>query len=192
VKRILMAAILLPFLSACASLATVTAAHLPSTAGPTQPAAITEAPSVLPETVVAPSATPAPTRPPVVAQPVPPPAPLMRSATFPIIAIGRRGVSGVVQISQSGSRFVASVSVRGLPTGMPTFHTVHIHAGSCSNPYGGMHLTVLGILGANATGAGSFSSALAGVYVTSGRYVIVYADLTARVIVGCANLAGLM
>ena len=44
---------------------------------------------------------------------------------------------------------------------------------------------------ASESGTGSFSAPLAGIYVSSGRYVIIYAGLAARVIVGCANLATL-
>ena len=115
----------------------------------------------------------------------------MVHGTFPIVGIGRSGLSGLVQVSHSGNGFVATVSVRGLPIGMATAHAVHIHLGSCANPYGGMHLTVLGILGTSAAGTGSLSAPLAGIYVSSGRYVIIYAGLAARVIVGCANLAAL-
>jgi hypothetical protein len=115
----------------------------------------------------------------------------MLSGGFAIIPIGRSNVRGSVQVSQGGGRFVATVSVGGLPTGMATLHTVHIHLGSCANPYAGMHLTVLGILGANGAGAGSFSAPLAGTYLSSGRYLIIYANLEATVIVGCANLGAL-
>jgi hypothetical protein len=175
VKRLVLAALLMLVLSACASLATTSSSRLVAPSGAPIPAPRTPAP------------TP-PTSPPMVAQPPPPPATRMLSGAFSIVAIGRSGVSGSVEVSQSGGRFVATVSARGLPLGMATLHTVHIHLGSCANPYGGAHLTVLGILGTNAGGTGSFSAPLAGTYVSSGRYVIIYASLAARTIIGCANL----
>ena len=47
----------------------------------------------------------------------------------------------------------------------------YLHAGSCANPYGGIHLTVLGLLRADSTGAGMLAAPLAPVYVANGRYV---------------------
>src|SRR5438132_2365991 len=76
-------------------------------------------------------------------------------------------ISGLVQVTDRAGSFLADVSVRGLPKEMSTLHTVHIHAGSCANPYGGIHLTVLGLLRADSTGAGMLAAPLAPVYVRS-------------------------
>jgi len=40
-----------------------------------------------------------------------------------------------------------------------------------ANPYGGIHLTVLGLIRADSTGAGMLAAPLAPVYVANGRYV---------------------
>jgi len=80
-------------------------------------------------------------------------------------------ISGLVQVTDRGGSFVADLSVRVLPAGMLTVHMVHIHAGSCANPYGGIHLTVLGLIRADSTGAGMLAAPLAPVYVANGRYV---------------------
>ena len=116
---------------------------------------------------------------------------MVLTGTFPLIAIGGSHVSGLVQVTDRDGSFVADVSVRGLPPGMSTLHTVHIHAGSCANPYGGLHLTVLGLLRAGPTGAGMLMAPLAPVYVANGHYVIVYANTAPQVILGCANLMAL-
>lgn len=106
------------------------------------------------------------------------------------MAVSGSFVTGVVQISERNGAFAASVSARALPGGS-SLHAVHIHLGSCANPYAGMHLTVLGLLASNAAGAGSLSAPLAPVYVSAGHYVIVYSNASPQVIVGCANLAPL-
>jgi hypothetical protein len=114
---------------------------------------------------------------------------MVLSRNFPLVAIGGSRVAGLVQITDRDGSFVAGVSVVGLRPG--TLHIIHVHAGSCANPYGGMHLTVLGLLHAGPGGAGSLTAGLASVYVASGRYIIVYATTSPQVIVGCANLTAL-
>ncbi len=84
--------------------------------------------------------TPTPTPAPV------PPAPVVLSRDFPLVGIGGSHVSGVVQVTDRDGSFVVSVSARGFAPGITTIHTVHIHGGSCANPYAGVHLTVLGVL----------------------------------------------
>jgi Cu/Zn superoxide dismutase len=116
---------------------------------------------------------------------------MVRTGTFPLLAIGGSHASGLVQVTERDGSFVASVSIRGLASGMPTLHTVHIHAGSCSNPYAGRHLTVLGLLHASPTGAGSVTAPLAPFYVANGHYLIIYANTSPQVIVSCANLMSL-
>lgn len=105
--------------------------------------------------------------------------------------VGGSFVRGIVQITARSGNFTATVSASGLPQGGSTLHAVHIHLGSCANSYGGTHLTVLGLLGANAAGAGTLTASLAPAYVSAGHYVIVYASTSPQVIVGCANLAAL-
>ena len=114
----------------------------------------------------------------------------MLSRSFSLIAVGGSFVNGVVQVTERNGAFMATVSARGLPGGS-SLHTVHVHLGSCANPYAGMHLTGLGLLASNAAGAGSLTAALAPVYVATGHYVIVYSNASSQVIVGCANLAPL-
>ena len=116
---------------------------------------------------------------------------MMRSGSFPLLAIGGSHASGVVQVTDRAGSFVATVSVQGLASGMQTLHAVHIHAGSCANPYGGLHLTVLGLLRGGPAGTGMLTAPLAPFYVASGHYVIVYANTAPQVIVGCANLMAL-
>jgi hypothetical protein len=138
------------------------------------------------------SPPPAAALPPVAAAPAAaPPAPTVRSAAFPLLAIGGSRVSGQVQVTERDGAFVAGVSVRGLAAGTATLHAVHIHAGSCANPYGGIHLTVLGLLRTDPTGMGMLTAGLAPVYVANGRYVIVYSTTAPQVIVACANLMSL-
>lgn len=114
----------------------------------------------------------------------------MFSRSFPLVAVGRSFVSGTVQVTERNGAFTAFVSAGALPGGA-SLHTVHIHLGSCANPYAGMHLTVLGLLASNAAGAGSLIAPLAPVYVSAGHYVIVYSNASPQVIVGCANLTSL-
>lgn len=116
---------------------------------------------------------------------------MVLSRTFRLMAVGGSFVSGVVQVTDRNGAFTAAVRATALPSGASTLHAVHIHLGSCANPYGGMHLTVLGLLGANSAGAGTLTAPLAPVYVSAGHYVIVYASTSPQVIVGCANLASL-
>lgn len=135
-----------------------------------------------------------PTPSPGVATPTPsstPPVAMVLSRTFPLVGVGGSHASGRVQVTEREGAFVADVSVRGLASGAATLHTVHIHAGSCANPYGGVHLTVLGLLRVNTTGAGMLTAPLAPVYVANGHYVIVYANTSPQVILGCANLMAL-
>jgi hypothetical protein len=113
---------------------------------------------------------------------------MIRSVSFPLVAIGSSHASGVVQITDRAGSFVATVSVQGLASGMQTLHSVHIHAGSCANPYGGLHLTVLGLLRAGPTGTGMLTAPLAPFYVANGHYLIVYSNALPQVIEGCANL----
>lgn len=112
----------------------------------------------------------------------------MVSRTVPLIAIGGSRVSGFVQVTEQNGSLGATVSARGLAPGL---HTVHIHRGSCANPYAGIHLTVLGLLAANDSGAGILTAGIGSVYVAPGRYVIVYASTTPQIIVGCADLVAL-
>lgn len=177
-KRTVLGALLGLFLSACAA-ATSTTIASPTTPPitPTQAASPLPLPSTLP-TLAAPTIV------------TPPPEQL--SGAFPIIAIGSSRVRGLVQVGQrTDGGFDATVSVSGLTLGIPTLHTVHIHRGSCANPYAGTHQTVLGILGASAAGAGAFSAPIAATYLASGHYVIVYMTTAPRTIVGCANLGPL-
>ena len=115
------------------------------------------------------AATPSPTT--TTPTPTSTPPPMVLTGSFPLIAIGGSHISGLVQVTDRGGSFVADLSVRGLPARMLTVHTVHIHAGSCANPYGGIHLTVLGLIRADSTGAGMLAAPLAPVYVANGRYV---------------------
>ncbi len=115
----------------------------------------------------------------------------MMTGSFALMAVGGSFVRGVVQVTARDGVFTATVSAGGLPSGGSTLHTVHVHLGSCANPYAGVHLTVLGVLGTNAVGAGTLTARLAPVYVSAGHYVIVYASTLPQVIVGCANLAAL-
>ena len=113
---------------------------------------------------------------------------MMRSGSFPLLAVGGSHASGVVQVTDRAGSVVATVSVQGLASGMQTLHAVHIHAGSCANPYGGLHLTVLGLLRSGPAGTGMLTAPLAPFYVANAHYVIVYANTAPQVIVGCANL----
>lgn len=149
----------------------------PTTSPTASPTSVASIPASTPSAAALPPVTAAST------------APVVFSRNFPLVAIGGSRVMGQVQITDRNGSFVAGVSVAGLPPG--TLHPIHIHAGSCANPYGGMHLTVLGLLWAGPAGVGSLTTGLAPVYVASGRYVIVYASTSRQVIVGCADLMSL-
>jgi hypothetical protein len=174
VRRLLTALLLTTVMSACGS---TTGTSIAPTPTPRIPAPA-PSPTDLPPT---PTSTP----------PAAAPTPLVRTGIFQLVAIGGSHASGLVQVTERNGSFVASVSVRGLAPGMASVHTVHIHAGTCANPYGGLHLTVLGLLRTGPTGAGMVTAPLAPFYVANGHYVIVYANTSAQVIVGCANLAAL-
>lgn len=148
-----------------------------------------DAPSAAPMATTSTPSAAAP--PPAAAAPaaVPPVAPVVLTRTFALMSAGASFVRGTVQVTERNGAFTASVNAAGLPPS--TLHTVHIHLGSCANPYGGMHLTVLGLLGTNAAGTGTLTAGLAPVYVSPGHYVIVYATSSPQLIAGCANLGSL-
>lgn len=137
------------------------------------------------------TATPSPIPRPL-ATPVPVPRPVIAPALsrgFAVLPFGGSQVSGVIAI-QSGVGFdTATVSLRGLAAS--GLHAIHVHLGSCANPYAGVHLTVLGFLGATSAGTGTLQAAIAPGYLSAGHYVIVYASTAPQRIVGCANLAPL-
>ena len=145
-------------------------------------------PSPLPSADVAAASPPPPAPAPAVAQPA---APEVLSRGFVLMAVGGSFVRGRVEVIARNGATTATVSASGLPSGGSRLHTVHIHLGSCANPYGGMHLTVLGLLVASPAGTGTLTAPLAPVYVSAGHYVIVYASTSPQVIVACANLAAL-
>jgi hypothetical protein len=112
------------------------------------------------------------------------------SASFPLLAVGGSGTGGSVGITALAARsFSVSLVVHGLPSGVLTAHTVHVHAGSCAAPYAGRHLYVLGTLVGDRQGMGTLHATGPGAYVAPGRYLIVYASSSPDVIVGCADLA---
>jgi hypothetical protein len=137
----------------------------------------------VPQAIAAPAVITAPSTP-------EPPAPM--AATFPLVAIGGSGVSGTVAVTAPDARsFSVSLSLRGLRTGMLTAHTVHLHAGGCAAPYAGLHLTVLGTLLGDRSGAGGLEVTDPNRYVAPGRYLIVYATTSPAVILACADLGPL-
>jgi hypothetical protein len=169
-------------LAACGTVPAAIAAPAVITA-PSTP----EPPAASPSPAVA--ATPAPTAAAVMATAVPPAA---MAATFPLVAIGGSGVSGRVVVTAADARsFSVSLSLRGLPTGRLTAHTVHLHAGGCAAPYAGLHLTVLGTLLGDRSGAGGLEVTDPNRYVAPGRYLIVYATTSPAVILACADLGPL-
>lgn len=182
-RRVFATALLMTVLTACASTTGSLIAPTPASFITTP----TPAPGI---------ATPAPTStPPAAALPptaAAPPVPMVLSRTFPLVGVGGSHASGLVQVTEGEGAFVADVSVRGLASGAATLHAVHLHAGSCANPYGGVHLTVLGLLRVDTTGGGMLTAPLAPFYVANGHYVIVYASTSPQVIVGCANLMALL
>ena len=114
---------------------------------------------------------------------------MVLTRTFALMSAGGSFVRGAVRVTERNGVFTASVNATGL---LPsTLHTVHIHLGSCTNPYAGTHLTVLGVLDASAGGAGMLTAGLAPVYVSPGHYVIVYASTSPQLIIGCANLGSI-
>lgn len=182
-KRNALAALLATILAACGSLATVhpETAPAPINAGtPVASPLISTPPPSSPQSAAA--------SPPAAAATAVAPSPTMLTRTVPLIAIGGSRTNGFVELTDRNGSFVATVSAGGLAPGL---HTVHIHRGSCANPYAGTHLTVLGILGANASGAGTLVAGLGSVYLSPANYLIVYATTSPQVIVGCAGLVAL-
>lgn len=160
-------------------------APVPITAPETSPASTpTQTPGgiALPATPV-PTATATPTTAVAVATAVPP-APAV--GTFPVLPFGGTTVHGTLRV-QAGVGFDTSALVlNGLPVG--TVHAVHIHLGSCANPYGGVHLTVVGLLSAGPGGSGALAAPIAPTYLSAGHYLIVYASPSPQRIVACGNL----
>lgn len=108
------------------------------------------------------------------------------TGSFPILPAGGSGVYGHVSVAVRAMETDLSVSVGGLPA--MSSHAIHIHAGTCQNPYGGMHLYILGTLTANRFGNGVVNGFGPRPYAPYSRYVIVYASLAPDSIIGCANL----
>ncbi len=129
------------------------------------------------------SPAPAPVRP----APLPPapPAPVA-IRMFGLVPVGGSMTSGSILVQPVNGLLRATLSARGLLPG--TVHTVHIHLGTCANPYGGLHLTVLGVMFAASDGTGFLSAPIAPVYLSSGHYLIVYANNAPQRIIACANL----
>lgn len=111
------------------------------------------------------------------------------SRSFALLPVAGSGAFGSVTVLQRNGFFSATVVVHGVANG--SIHTVHIHLGSCANPYGGMHLTVLGLLAGDASNSGGLTAAIAPVYVSTGHYVIVYATNSPVSIIACTNLAAI-
>jgi hypothetical protein len=108
------------------------------------------------------------------------------SRSFGLLPVGGSGTTGSVTVVNRNGLFIATVAVYGIASG--SLHTVHIHFGSCMNAYGGMHLTVLGLMAGDASNSGGLGAAIAPVYLSSGHYVIVYATSSPQRIIACANL----
>ena len=162
----------------------------PATAVTTSPSAEPASPPPLPaRPTAAPTLGPPPTTPPVAAAAAPPPPAPVMSRTLFLSPVGGSGVSGTLAIVNQSGAFTATVAVHGIANG--SLHTVHIHLGSCSNPYGGMHLTMIGLITGDSMGTGGVSARIAPVYLSSGHYVIVYGTSSPMRIIACANLAAM-
>jgi len=98
-------------------------------------------------------------------------------------------VRGSVSVSSQGSQTRFSVSVAGLSPF--STHAIHIHAGSCRNPYGGVHLYILGFPSAGRAGTVTLRGFGPSHYVAGQYYVIVYANTAPSLIIGCATLGAL-
>ncbi len=193
--RLVLGGLIALVLSSCGSVAVSSsakdAASLPA---PSQtsavPAGATAVPSPSPvgPQPTAPSPTSAPAlAPPVRPAPLPPvpPAPVA-IRMFGLVPVGGSMTSGSILVQPVNGLLRATLSARGLLPG--TVHTVHIHLGTCANPYGGLHLTVLGLMFAASDGTGFLSAPIAPVYLSSGHYLIVYANNAPQRIIACANL----
>jgi hypothetical protein len=113
----------------------------------------------------------------------------VRSGTFPIYSFAGTRVGGNVSVTAQGSRVNLTVNASGLVPFSP--HAVHVHAGSCRAAYTGIHLYILGFPTANSAGRLTVQGSGPSPYTSGSDYVIVYANTTAAVIVGCANLSTL-
>jgi hypothetical protein len=105
--------------------------------------------------------------------------------TFGLFPVGSM-VSGSVVVVRTNTGLLATVFANGLVPA--SVHTVHIHRGNCANPYGGMHITVLGLMAGGPADNGVLTAPIAPVYLSPGHYVIVYATASAQRIIACANL----
>jgi len=143
-----------------------------------QPAPVADAPTPAAPVVV-------PTTAPVTRAAPPPIQPMIHRGSFPLIPFGARGASGAVTVTADGMGFTVSVAAAGLPPG--SAHSVHLHAGSCASAFFGRHLLILGTMVGNGTGGGALSTRV-GLSYSTGHYVIVYANLSPAMIIGCADL----
>ena len=187
-KRNALAALLATILAACGSLTAVHPESAPAPINAATPAASSLTSTPTPSSPQSAAAYPPAASPPAAAATAVAAGPTMLTRTVALIAIGGSRTNGFVELTDRNGSFVATVSAGGLAPGL---HTVHIHRGSCANPYAGMHLTVLGILAANASGAGTLVAGLGSVYLSPANYLIVYATTSPQVIVGCAGLVAL-
>lgn len=111
------------------------------------------------------------------------------SGTFDVRGVGGTRVGGTIHVVKQGSTALLSLNAHGLFA--RSEHSIHLHAGSCNNPYGGVHLYVLGTLFVNGSGSGTLRASEPFPYVGGRRYVIVYEGLVPSTIVGCANLGSI-
>jgi hypothetical protein len=104
---------------------------------------------------------------------------------FPLVAVGEP-VSGQVVVTPGTNQYQLQVFATGLAAG--STHSVHLHFGNC--PSTGVHITVLGTLLADGSGAASISVTIFRAYAGNGRFVIVYTGPRAGPLAACAQLSG--
>ena len=95
-------------------------------------------------------------------------------------------VRGQVTIKPMAGSYRLQVMAAGLPPG--SAHSVHLHFGNC--PSTGVHITVLGTLVADSSGAASLSVVIGVPYMGNGKFVIVYVGPSAGPLAACAQLGG--
>jgi hypothetical protein len=113
----------------------------------------------------------------------------LNAGAFPVLGFNGNPAHGSVSVVATASGTSLRVQVGGLAPG--TTHAIHIHAGTCTTPYFGVHLYVLGFLTANGFGAGTVQGVGPRPYLAGRYYVIVYEGVDPGRIIACANLGPL-
>jgi hypothetical protein len=124
--------------------------------------------------------------PPPALAPTPEPAQPPAGTTFAIEPLFAGGAAGSVTALPTASGVRLHVVVTRLVPG--SVHAIHDHRGACSPASRSAHLSVLGVLRADASGTIVFDTTVTFFQYGAGRIVIVYDSATPAIITGCASI----